>query len=125
MVWYGIFIVQYCLFDILDVVLSYVVIQILFIVVKDVGFKVGKGVIIVYSVVEVEVVLCEIFIQIGVQVVIEDFMIGQEVSILVLIDGKWYVLILFLQDYKIIYEGDIGLMIGGMGVICFFLVGEE
>lgn len=92
------------------------------IVVKDAGLKAGKGVTIAHSVPDAEAALREIFTQDGAQAVIEDFMTGQEVTVLALTDGDRYALTPPSQDHKTIFEGDTGPMTGGMGVICPFPV---
>ncbi|SEJ68098.1 phosphoribosylamine--glycine ligase [Deinococcus reticulitermitis] len=95
------------------------------IVVKDAALKAGKGVTIAGSAEEAGRALREIFAEAGAQAVIEDFMTGQEVSILALTDGERYALTPPSQDHKTIFEGDTGPMTGGMGVICPFPVTGE
>ncbi|WP_339096105.1 phosphoribosylamine--glycine ligase [Deinococcus sp. VB142] len=95
------------------------------IVVKDAGLKAGKGVTIAHTPAEAEAALRDIFSQAGAQAVIEDFMTGQEVSILALTDGERYALTPPSQDHKTIFENDTGPMTGGMGVICPFPVTPE
>ena len=51
----------------------------------------------------------------GNQVVIEEFLTGQECSIHALVDGKNYVLFPAAQDHKQAYDGDRGPNTGGMG----------
>ncbi|PTA69604.1 phosphoribosylamine--glycine ligase [Deinococcus arcticus] len=94
------------------------------IVVKDAGLKAGKGVTIAASVAEAEAALREIFTAPDAQAVIEDFMTGQEVTILALTDGERFALTPPSQDHKTISEGDTGPMTGGMGVICPFPVDD-
>jgi phosphoribosylamine--glycine ligase len=50
------------------------------------------------------------------QLVIEEFLVGDEVSFLCLTDGKHVVPLLPAQDHKRVGEGDTGLNTGGMGV---------
>lgn len=95
------------------------------IVVKDAALKAGKGVTIAQSVPEAEAALRDIFSEPGAKAVIEDFMAGQEVSILALCDGERYALTPPSQDHKTIFENDTGPMTGGMGVICPFPVTDE
>lgn len=100
------------------------------IVIKDAALKAGKGVTIAHTVEEAQHALEDIFAADGAEdgakgsVVIEEFMTGQEVSILALTDGENYALTLPSQDYKTIHEGDTGPMTGGMGVICPFPLTE-
>ncbi|GGK19524.1 phosphoribosylamine--glycine ligase [Deinococcus malanensis] len=95
------------------------------IVVKDAGLKAGKGVTIALSQQEAEAALHDIFAEPGAQAVIEDFMTGQEVTILALTDGEHYALTPPSQDHKTIFDGDTGPMTGGMGVICPFPVPDS
>lgn len=112
-------------FTVLDEALTYVQGLTLPIVVKDAALRAGKGVTIAQSHAEAKEALEAIFSVPEASVVIEDFMTGQEVSILAISDGEHYALALPSQDYKTIHEGDIGPMTGGMGVICPFPVSEE
>lgn len=90
------------------------------VVVKDAGLRAGKGVTIAHSLAEAQSALRDMFTQPGAQAVIEDFMTGQEVTVLALCDGQRYALTPPSQDHKTIFEGDVGPMTGGMGVICPF-----
>ncbi|WP_034383857.1 phosphoribosylamine--glycine ligase [Deinococcus sp. YIM 77859] len=107
-------------FDVLAEALAYAAAQPLPLVVKDAGLRAGKGVTIARSRAEAEAALRDIFTQPGAQAVLEEFMTGQEVSILALTDGERYALLPPSQDHKTIFEGDTGPMTGGMGVICPF-----
>ena len=51
------------------------------------------------------------------KVVIEEFLIGIEMSCFVLFDGKNYKTLPYAKDYKRIGEGDVGLNTGGMGSV--------
>ncbi|GGK87915.1 phosphoribosylamine--glycine ligase [Deinococcus radiotolerans] len=95
------------------------------IVVKDAGLKAGKGVTIAHTTDDARAALQDIFTQSGAQAVIEDFMTGQEVTVLALTDGTTYALTPPSQDHKTIHEGDTGPMTGGMGVICPFPIAPE
>jgi phosphoribosylamine--glycine ligase len=52
------------------------------------------------------------------QVLIEEFMPGQECSVFILTDGKDHVLLPVAKDYKRIGDGDEGPNTGGMGAVC-------
>ena len=92
-------------------------------VIKADGLAAGKGVIIVKSLEEAtnaleDIMLNKIFGDAGDKVLIESFMIGQEVSIMAIADGKTIVPLLPSQDHKQAYEGDKGPNTGGMGAYC-------
>lgn len=108
--------------QIFDQALEYVQNQSLPIVIKASGLALGKGVTIAYTLEEAKTALQQIFIErvfgaAGDEVVIEEFLEGQEVSIHVFSDGKSYKLLPTAQDHKPIYDGDKGPNTGGMGTI--------
>ncbi|GAA5513033.1 phosphoribosylamine--glycine ligase [Deinococcus carri] len=107
-------------FTALEEALTYAAAQPLPLVVKDAGLRAGKGVTIAHTLPEAEAALRDIFSQDGAQAVLEEFMTGQEVTVLALTDGERYALTPPSQDHKTIFEGDTGPMTGGMGVICPF-----
>lgn len=90
------------------------------VVVKADGLAQGKGVVVASN---REEALCAIqemidekcFGEAGNQVVIEEFLSGEEVSLLTFVDGKNVIPMLPVQDHKRIGEGDTGLNTGGMG----------
>jgi len=51
------------------------------------------------------------------KVVIEEFLKGIELSVIVLTDGDSYKILPVAKDYKKIGEGDAGLNTGGMGTV--------
>lgn len=92
------------------------------IVLKADGLAAGKGVLICHSHVEAmaefELMLQQSkFGDAGKKVVVEEFLVGIELSVFVLTDGKNYVLLPEAKDYKRIGEGDTGLNTGGMGAV--------
>lgn len=111
-------------FETLEAALAYLDTQSFPAVIKDAGLRAGKGVTIAQTREEGHAALHDIFEQQGAAVVIEEFMTGQEVSVLALTDGERFALTLPSQDHKTIGEGDTGPMTGGMGVICPFPVSE-
>lgn len=125
MVRHGIPTAQHQSFDSLEAALGHTKTLTPPIVIKDAALKAGKGVTIAHSQAEAEAALRDIFSEADASAVIEDFMTGQEVSILALTDGQNYALTPPSQDHKTIYEGDIGPMTGGMGVVCPFPVSSE
>jgi phosphoribosylamine--glycine ligase len=90
------------------------------IVVKADGLAAGKGAFVCSSLKEAHGALDQIvqdraFGEAGDQVVIEEKMDGEEVSIFALADGTHYVLLTPSQDHKPIGEGGTGPNTGGMG----------
>ncbi|MHB1050108.1 MAG: phosphoribosylamine--glycine ligase [Bacteroidota bacterium] len=89
-------------------------------VIKTDGLAAGKGVAICGSRDEAAVTLREyfeakIFGEAGSNIVIEEFMEGEEASVFALCDGEQYVLLSSAQDHKRIGDGDTGKNTGGMG----------
>ncbi len=89
------------------------------IVVKADGLAAGKGVIIADTIAEAETAIDYMFDgalgSAGAEVVIEEFMTGEEVSFFVLCDGKDVLPIGTAQDHKRVGEADTGPNTGGMG----------
>jgi len=89
-------------------------------VIKASGLAAGKGAIITHSLEEAENTVNEIMVnkrfgKAGERIVIEEFLKGEEVSILVLTDGETVQPFLPSQDHKQVYDGDKGPNTGGMG----------
>lgn len=89
------------------------------IVVKADGLAAGKGVIVATDEAEalsaVDTMFAGSFGAAGAEVVIEDFMAGEEASFFVLVDGETCLPIGTAQDHKRVGEGDTGPNTGGMG----------
>ncbi|HEY4512187.1 MAG TPA: phosphoribosylamine--glycine ligase, partial [Candidatus Paceibacterota bacterium] len=91
-------------------------------VIKADGLALGKGVIIAKTKKEAETALKEImsdktFGDAGNTVVIEEYLVGEEISIHAFCDGKNFALFPTSQDHKRIYENEEGPNTGGMGTI--------
>ena len=90
-------------------------------VLKADGLAAGKGVLILKTLDEAENELKEMlngkFGQASKKVVIEKFLQGIEISVIVLTDGRTYKILPEAKDYKKIGEQDTGLNTGGMGAI--------
>ena len=89
------------------------------VVVKADGLALGKGVIIAKDFKEAKEAVdsCMVskqFGEAGSRIVIEEFMVGPEMSVLCFTDGKSIVPMPSAQDHKKIYEGDRGPNTGGM-----------
>ncbi len=89
-------------------------------VIKADGLAAGKGVFIVKDLLQARDALDALmeekkFGEAGRQVIIEEFLEGEEVSILAFCDGKTIVPMVSSQDHKKIFDNDRGLNTGGMG----------
>jgi phosphoribosylamine--glycine ligase len=89
-------------------------------VLKADGLASGKGVLICHTRSEAfrgidDLMKKKIFGNAGDHLVIEEFMTGEEASILAVTDGESYVTLPAAQDHKAIFEGDKGPNTGGMG----------
>jgi len=89
------------------------------IVIKASGLASGKGVIIAQSLREAETAVQEMFAgrfgTAGSEIVIEEFMRGEEASFIVMADGKHALPLATSQDHKRLLDGDAGPNTGGMG----------
>ncbi len=90
------------------------------IVVKADGLAAGKGVILCKSVAEahgaIDMIMADrAFGDAGNEVVIEEFLEGEEASFFAIVDGKHALPLVAAQDHKAVGEGDTGPNTGGMG----------
>jgi phosphoribosylamine--glycine ligase len=90
------------------------------IVVKASGLAAGKGAIVCKTDEEArqaldQIMRARVFGEAGDQVVIEECLTGQEVSVLAFADGRTVVPMVLAQDHKPVYDGDLGPNTGGMG----------
>ncbi len=89
------------------------------IVIKADGLAAGKGVVVAMSLAEAETAIDDMFGgafgEAGTQVVIEEFMEGEEASFFVLSDGETVLPLATAQDHKCAFDGDKGPNTGGMG----------
>ncbi|MBL1419376.1 MAG: phosphoribosylamine--glycine ligase [Alphaproteobacteria bacterium] len=89
------------------------------IVVKADGLSAGKGVIIAQDMAEAHRAIDDIFGGMfgaaGAEVVIEEFMVGEEASFFALVNGNNIAEMIGAQDHKAVGEGDVGPNTGGMG----------
>ena len=89
-------------------------------VVKADGLAAGKGVILCQNDLEAFAAIDHImteraFGEAGDEVVIEEFLIGEEASFFALVDGTTAIPLMSAQDHKAAYDGDTGPNTGGMG----------
>lgn len=90
------------------------------IVIKADGLAAGKGVVVAEDLAAAEAALHECFSgafgSAGQRVVVEEFLDGEEASLIVLAAGTDYLVLPTAQDHKRAYDGDRGPNTGGMGV---------
>ncbi|MDG1546564.1 MAG: phosphoribosylamine--glycine ligase [Candidatus Poseidoniaceae archaeon] len=77
----------------------------------------GKGVVVTSDRAEAKAFISASIISDG-KVLLENFLPGEEASMLVIMDGTDYVTLPCSQDHKRAYDGDIGPNTGGMGAYC-------
>jgi phosphoribosylamine--glycine ligase len=90
------------------------------VVIKASGLAAGKGVIICHSLEDADQTIEDIlegnrFGAAGAEVLIEEFMEGEELSVFAITDGESFVVLPGLQDHKRLLDGDNGPNTGGMG----------
>jgi phosphoribosylamine---glycine ligase len=106
-------------FDDLDAALAHVRSHGAPLVVKADGLAAGKGVTVAMTLGEAEAAVREMFSgrfgAPGADVVIEDYLEGEEVSFFALCDGKTALPLATAQDHKRAFDGDTGPNTGGMG----------
>jgi phosphoribosylamine--glycine ligase len=89
------------------------------IVVKADGLAAGKGVVVAQSVAEAEAAIDMMFGgglgSAGTEVVVEEFLQGEEASFFALCDGETAIPFASAQDHKRVFDGDEGPNTGGMG----------
>jgi phosphoribosylamine--glycine ligase len=90
------------------------------IVIKGDGLAAGKGVVVAHTLEAAEQAIHEmmkdkVFGSAGNRVVIEEFLTGQELSILSFVDGETVKPMVPAQDHKPVYDNDEGPNTGGMG----------
>jgi len=90
------------------------------VVIKADGLAAGKGSVVCQTTSDAqkaleEMMLRNVFGEAGHKVVIEEFLEGEEVSILALTDGKNVLPLIPSQDHKAAYDDDLGPNTGGMG----------
>jgi len=87
------------------------------VVLKADGLAAGKGVIIANDAAQAEQAVAQLLAP-GSNLVIEEFLVGEEVSFIVLTDGVNILPLEPTQDHKAVFDGDRGPNTGGMGAYC-------
>lgn len=99
----------------------YILEQPLPIVLKADGLAAGKGVVIcedhAQAINEIQLMLSGKFGTAGNKVVVEQFLYGIELTVIILTDGENYLILPPSKDYKKVGVGDTGLNTGGMGAV--------
>lgn len=90
------------------------------VVIKADGLAAGKGVIVAETLAQAEEAIDDMLVAnkfgaAGAEVLIEEFLHGEECSILAMVDGENAVLLPSSQDHKRVFDGDKGPNTGGMG----------
>ena len=90
------------------------------VVIKADGLAAGKGVVVAETRKEAEAAIDDMLVAnkfgaAGAEVLIEEFLEGEECSILAMVDGTRAVLLPSSQDHKRVFDGDKGPNTGGMG----------
>ena len=90
------------------------------VVIKADGLAAGKGVVVAETAAQAEAAIDDMLVAnkfgaAGAEVLIEEFLDGEECSILALVDGERAVLLPGSQDHKRVFDGDKGPNTGGMG----------
>jgi len=117
---YGIPTADYARFDEPDAAKEYIRVKGAPIVVKADGLAAGKGVILCRNENEAYAAIDHMMIEgmfgdAGGEVVIEEFMVGEEASFFALVDGENALPLVAAQDHKAVFDGDEGPNTGGMG----------
>ena len=117
---YGIPTAKCEIFTEMDKALAYLDTQEAPIVVKADGLALGKGVVVASTIEEAKNAVIEMmeggkFGRSGARVLIEECMVGREVTVLCFCDGKTIRSMPASQDHKRVFDGDKGLNTGGMG----------
>ena len=110
-------------FDRLASALAYLAQHELPVVIKADGLAQGKGVVVATTREEAERAVRDsmeraVFGQAGQRVLIEQFLDGEELTIMAFTDGRTVVPMLPAQDHKRVRDGDTGANTGGMGAYC-------
>ncbi|WNK00014.1 phosphoribosylamine--glycine ligase [Thalassospiraceae bacterium LMO-JJ14] len=117
---YGIPTADYQRFDEPDAAKEYIRIKNHPVVVKADGLAAGKGVILSHTINEAyaavdQIMIEEAFGDAGTEIVIEEFLVGEEASFFALCDGTRAIALAGAQDHKQVHDGDHGPNTGGMG----------
>jgi phosphoribosylamine--glycine ligase len=92
------------------------------VVIKASGLAAGKGVIVASTIEEanhaIDAMFKGAFGSAGTEVLVEEFMTGEELSLFAVTDGHDFMVLPVAQDHKRLLDGDRGPNTGGMGAYC-------
>ncbi|MFI5358424.1 MAG: phosphoribosylamine--glycine ligase [Halanaerobiales bacterium] len=111
---------EYEVFEDAEEAIEYIKGKELPLVIKAEGLAAGKGVIVARTLEEAvdgvnSILVDKVYGSAGIRIVVEEFLAGEEATILAFTDGKTIVHMLASQDHKQVYEKDQGPNTGGMG----------
>lgn len=100
------------------------------VVIKATGLAAGKGVVVCDSIAEAHGAIDRmlrdgVLGEAGSEVLVEEFMAGEELSLFALTDGERYLTMLPAQDHKRLFAGDAGPNTGGMGAYAPVAIGTQ
>jgi phosphoribosylamine---glycine ligase len=98
------------------------------VVIKATGLAAGKGVIVCETVEQAHAAIDHMLLRgslgaAGAEILVEEFMEGEELSLFALTDGDRYLTMLPVQDHKRLFAGDAGPNTGGMGAYAPVAIG--
>jgi phosphoribosylamine---glycine ligase len=99
------------------------------VVIKATGLAAGKGVIVCETIQEAHAAIDRMLRDnalgdAGSEILVEEFMEGEELSLFALTDGERFVTMLPAQDHKRLFAGDVGPNTGGMGAYAPVAIGS-
>ena len=98
------------------------------IVIKATGLAAGKGVVVCETVAQAHSTIDRMLRdgalgEAGSEILVEEFMQGEELSLFALTDGEHFLTMLPVQDHKRLFAGDVGPNTGGMGAYAPVAIG--
>jgi phosphoribosylamine--glycine ligase len=98
------------------------------VVIKATGLAAGKGVVVCESIADAHAAIDRMLREdalgeAGREILVEEFMEGEELSLFALTDGERYLTMLPAQDHKRLFAGDVGPNTGGMGAYAPVAIG--
>ena len=100
------------------------------VVIKATGLAAGKGVVVCSTVSEAHAAIDRMLLErtlgdAGSEILVEEFMEGEELSLFAMTDGERFLTMLPAQDHKRLFAGDVGPNTGGMGAYAPVAIGTD